>query len=142
MVTYPEVAGEGIEFAWGISKLFYHQQPLIMKRSKNLFHFLVDRALSEEVLSTQQMRAFSRHARQYMLAYHAISKQKSEAERQLQQTDYVEVESETTMSHSLMEKCVRLFKKRRSHRSAADFDSAFISGVLNKMSKSVTETDV
>jgi hypothetical protein len=123
-------------------KLFYRRQPLTLKRNKKAFHSLVDRALSEEVLSTQQMRAFSRHARQYMLAYHAISKQKSEAERQLQQTDYVEVESETTMSHSLMEKCVRLFKKRRSHRSAADFDSAFISGVLNKMSKSVTETDV
>ena len=81
MVTYPEVAGEGIEFAWGISKLFYHQQPLTMKRSKNLFHFLVDRALSEEVLSTQQMRSFSQHVWQYyMLVHHVIAKQKLEAE--------------------------------------------------------------
>jgi hypothetical protein len=37
------------------------------------------------------------------------------------------------MSHALMEKCVKLFRKRRSHRNAMDFDSKFIKGVLLKM---------
>ena len=38
---HPELAGEGIEYAWALAKLFYRWQQLNMKRSKTNFINLV-----------------------------------------------------------------------------------------------------
>ena len=41
-----ELAGEGIEYAWGIAKLKYRHSPLSCKRTKDLFKKLVFECLS------------------------------------------------------------------------------------------------
>jgi hypothetical protein len=65
-----------------------------------------------------------------MIGYRAIAKQMKEQEASvLEDTKEEKVE----MSHTLMERCVKLYRKRRSHRNAMDFDLSFIRGVLLKM---------
>ena len=65
-----------------------------------------------------------------MIGYRALAQQMEEQDRSIMEDAKVE---KVEMSHALMEKCVKLFRKRRSHRNAMDFDSEFIKGVLLKM---------
>jgi hypothetical protein len=60
-----------------------------------------------------------------MLAYKSIAEQ-----IEVMDEDQKEVNK---MSHSLMERCVKLFCKRKTHRSVVDFDNGFIKGVMQKM---------
>ncbi len=60
-----------------------------------------------------------------MLAYKCISEQIKVVNE--------EDKAVNKMSHSLMERCVKLFRKRKTHRSAVDFDNGFIKGVMEKM---------
>jgi hypothetical protein len=129
-IAHPEVAGEGVEFDWGAGKMYYRSQPIKDKRTKDLFVALVKRSLSEIVLSKERVRSFSKHAREYMIGYRALAQQMEEQDRIIIEDTKVE---KVEMSHALMEKCVKLFRKRRSHRNAMDFDSEFIKGVLLKM---------
>ena len=117
---HPELAGEGIEYAWGVAKLFYRRQPLSMKRSKDSFLELVKTATSRTgVLNVRNIRRFSARARRYMIAYLAIYKKEQEHQQ-----------DKVTITHDIIEKCVKHFK---THRSAMDFDSAFIKSVIEEM---------
>ena len=69
---HPELAGEGIEYAWGAAKLYYQKQPLKDKRNKSVYEELVKRSLSNQILSLQFMRQFSRRAHRYILAYRSL----------------------------------------------------------------------
>ena len=110
--------------------MYYRSEPISLKRSKDTFVALVKKSLSDTVLSKQRVRSFAKHARQYMIGYRALAKQMEEQEANvLEDTKEEKVE----MSHALIERCVRLFRKRRSHRNAMDFDSSFIRGVQLKM---------
>jgi hypothetical protein len=60
-----------------------------------------------------------------MVAYKSISEQ-------IDSTDKDKKEA-NKMLHSLMEKCVKLFRKHKTHQSAVDFDNGFIKGVMEKM---------
>ena len=57
---HPQLAGGGIEYAWGAAKLYYRKQPLKEKRIKSVYQELVKRSLSNEILSLQFMRQCSR----------------------------------------------------------------------------------
>ena len=61
-----------------------------------------------------------------MLAYLAIS-----AAQEGENND------ETKVTYSLIEKCVKMFK---AHRSAADFDNAFIKSIVQQMWRQTTLT--
>jgi hypothetical protein len=86
---------------------------------------LVHYCLSDEVLSVDRVRSFARRARQYMLAYRSISEQIDVADE--------EDKKDNKMSHALIKKCVKLFRKRKTHQSAVDFDNGFIKGVMEKI---------
>lgn len=118
---HPEMAGEGIEYAWGCSKQVYRHFPISQKRSKAKFIESVQKALSREVLSTYRMRMFSRRARKYMLAYKSIQEQQQEQNNN---------NTQQKVSHSIIE---QVMKKYKSHRSAADFDVGYISAIVAKM---------
>ena len=49
-VAHPKIAGKGIEFNWGFSKITYRAKPLSKKLNKTKFHELVYGVL-QEVLS-------------------------------------------------------------------------------------------
>ena len=73
-----------------------------------------------------------------MLAYNTFEKTK-EIEESLQQTNSSQdtIDNKTqkkciVLSHSLIEKCVSLFRRRRSHRNAIDFDKKYLKNKLLK----------
>ena len=60
---HPEVAGEGIEYAWGIAKLFYCRSDIREKRNKNSFMTLVRKATdSTGELDINRIQSCSRRA--------------------------------------------------------------------------------
>ena len=147
-VAHCEIAGEGIEFNWGCAKLTYRGKPIGLKQNKNKFHTLVESVLSNKVLTISICRANARRARQYMLAYMTLKAVESDQNQATQpSSDNNSTPNEATsvkqekrnITHSLIERCVRLYRKRRSHRNVRDFDikylnDKFIKNVLEGMS--------
>ena len=141
-VAHCEIAGEGIEFNWGYSKLNYRAQPLSLKQNKSKFHSLVESVLSSKVLTLSVCRANACRARQYMLAYETLA---TTSESDQSQPTHDSLSTKTSINsknndtkhkvtYSLIEKCVGLYRKRQSHRNAMDFDGEYIKDVfVNKV---------
>ena len=72
-MAHCEIAGEGIEFDWGFSKMAYRSKQIEQKRNKSKFHELVHSVLGSSVLSLLVCWSNARRARQYMLAYTALA---------------------------------------------------------------------
>jgi hypothetical protein len=53
---HAKLAGEGVEYSWGIAKAMYRQKPLISKKSKATFTKLVNDVTNREVLTTETVR--------------------------------------------------------------------------------------
>jgi hypothetical protein len=115
-----ELAGEGIEYAWGCAKNFYRRQPLKDKRGTETFRETVRKCFTREVITTERVRMFSQRARAYILAYHML--------RQEQLTG----SSSSSLGNAAASpvKVEKLLKKFKTHRCAMDFDSAFCSAVF------------
>jgi hypothetical protein len=128
---HPEMAGEGVEYDWAAAKGFYRRLPISEKRSKAKFRESVSRCLdSKEVLTMERQRMFSRRAREYMVAYHAIdNQQEDKQENSDEKKDRLEKRN-PLMTAYLIEKIVKVFK---THRSTADFDCGFVAGIVNTM---------
>jgi hypothetical protein len=112
-----ELAGEGIEYSWAASKNKYRRFPVSQKKGKEQFRKLVSECLSREVVTTELVRAFSRRARQYICAYHALHEQ--------QQSSKDAATEEITAP--LIEKLVKKFK---THRAVIDFDNKFVTATV------------
>jgi hypothetical protein len=54
-----ELAGEGIEYAWGCAKNHYLRQPLKDKRGKDNFRRTVRKCFSRQVVTTERVRTIS-----------------------------------------------------------------------------------
>ena len=110
---HPELAGEGIEYAWAIAKLHYKRMPLDKKRTKAGFKNLVLESLDPiKVLTLERVRLCSRKARNYMKLYKAMEG--------LDTSDCHEL----TNKHSILEDSMKLYKKlkkvSKTHRSVMD----------------------
>jgi hypothetical protein len=141
-IAHPEIAGEGIEYDWGAGKIYYCGQPIKDKWTLEKFLKLVKYCLSDAILLKGRVHLFVWHSRQYMLGYKAVSKQSEEQQASVEDGGVPSGE-DVKMPHALIgEKCVSLFKKKRSHQNAVDFDSAFIEGVLRKMQDSSDFSEV
>jgi hypothetical protein len=67
---HPEMAGEGVKYDWAAAKGFYCCLPICEKRSKAKFCESVSRCLdTQEALTIERQRMFSRRACEYMVAY-------------------------------------------------------------------------
>ena len=111
---HAEIAGEGVEYMWACSKGAYRNLALKEKKGKDNFMASVRKCLSAEVLTVQRIRKFSRRARQYLIAYHAIDSGQLSAETQQDCTKYGPVALE------------KLLGQFRTHRCAMDFDYKFV----------------
>ena len=70
---HPEIAGEGIEYLWGLSKMWYRKAPISSERTKDLFRKLVNDATDgSSVLNIERIRSCSKKARAYMKLYKAF----------------------------------------------------------------------
>jgi hypothetical protein len=110
---HAEYAGEGIEYSWGAAKAIYRRYPLYSKKGKGNFLGLVSKCISQEVLTTDLIRKFSRRARNYMLTYKSLELVGDDGGRQ----------NINTISHLRIE---NLQKSVACHRAAFDFDLGFI----------------
>jgi hypothetical protein len=110
---HAEYAGEGIEYSWGAAKAIYRRYPLYSKKGKGNFLGLVSKCISQDVLTTDLIRKFSRRARNYMLTYKSLEFVGDDGDRQ----------NMNTISHSRIE---NLQKSVACHRAALDFDTGFI----------------
>ena len=108
MLTSPkyhcELAGEGIEFCWGMMKRFYRNIPFESKRTKEGFQESV--RLSVLYVKLLSVIRFSAKCRRYMMRYR-------------RNNNSLDVE----ISHENIEKYVKQIK---THRNVADLDKAFI----------------
>jgi hypothetical protein len=129
---HPEIAGEGIEYDWGCGKGVYRRLPISQKKTKQKFRESVKTCLdSNNVLTVERRRLFSKRAREYMLAYSILDNtdETDSTERDSKEV-VVKKEKKPHMTAYLIEKIVKQYK---SHRSAADFDAGFINRIVDKM---------
>jgi hypothetical protein len=111
-----EIAGEGIEYAWGYSKRYYRNLPFA--RKKGIKNFRESVRESVDVVSVDNVRKFGGRIRRYMLAYcHFDQKDAS--------TDGDNNKEKAT--YEAIENFVR--KESKSHRSVLDSETGYLSKV-------------
>ena len=96
---HPELAGVGVEYSWGKSKMHFRRHTDHVARH---LHENIQDSMDVSVLTLLRVRRYARKARTYRRAYET---------------------SETAMSKRDIENMVKTFKR---HRSALDFDWKFI----------------
>jgi hypothetical protein len=107
---HPEIAGRGIEYAWGYSKFKFRKE--INDGVSSHLKENVLKALSRSLLTVERMRKFARKAREYKLTYSFL------AERIAQQDQDGNRQSKESIDH--------ITKTFKQHRSALDADFSFI----------------
>ena len=146
---HPEIAGEGIEYCWGMAKNTYRSYPLSEKGNRSKFRRSVIKCMSDAVITKDRVRLFGRRKRRYMLAYLGLEKAKESMhihgndgngnENRGESMELPEGIHFPEMSCSLVERIVKVFSKHhRSHRNIFDQDSEFIDSVAGWMRKSAS----
>jgi hypothetical protein len=137
---HPEMAGEGIEYAWALAKLFYRGQSISEKRTKDKFRNLVRLSTSRvDVLNLDRIRNCSKRAREYMFAYKAIQEIREEcSEPPLGSSSTSSLTSSAFneelihMSYEIIEKSIKVYK---THRSCLDTDLKWVQNMNEKIGK-------
>ena len=98
-----ELAGEGVEYVWGLAKRFYRSVEIGEKRTKEKFQ----KTVRESILFVRKDHVinFGGKCRRYMMAYNAYDS------------------NGDPLTYKLIERFVRISK---THRNIADQDKAFI----------------
>ena len=116
-----ELAGEGIEYSWGLSKRIYRKKPIAEKRSVANFERLVSLSLSQ--VSIDNCRRFSSRARKYMLTYsHKYLKGKA--------VNAGDGEDEANRMEWSLELNEKIRKQYSSHRDVNIIDGKFLQTVI------------
>ena len=110
----PEVAGEGIEYDWGVSKLWYRVQDFKLKKSRTSFKALVKNAIGSKVLSLRMARDNAKRAREHMISYYKLEKN-----------------GDSTLPSDVK----KMMATRKSHSSVIDMDKGFVSAQLKAMAQ-------
>jgi hypothetical protein len=119
-----EMAGEGIEYAWGVSKSIYRSMKLADKKSLSGFHNLVkNRCLSCRAIPIESVRRFSHRARSYICAYYEYETTHANGIESTNRENGANEAVLPSLNYSLIQKMQRKFKV---HRGALDFDKSFI----------------
>jgi hypothetical protein len=101
-----EIACEGIEYSWGLSKKYYRNLPLV--RKKGLVNVRSSVLECVNKVTIDSVRKFAALARRYMLAY------------MFYDADHEGAELRTKLSFESIERFVKRDKK--THRSVPDLD--------------------
>ena len=103
---YCELAGEGVEYVWGMAKRFYQSYALDKKNLKHKFNKII--RCSIEYVNKNNIEIFSARCQQYMMAYLHLLK----ADR---------------FAHAMIERFVKISK---THRNIGDQEKGFIQKVI------------
>jgi hypothetical protein len=109
-----EIAGEGIEYAWGFSKKYYRNLPL--NRKKGIANFRASVRESVSAVSIQNVRKFGGRIRRYMLAYRHFDTDEED-------NDKLEMKA----TYEVIENFVK--KESKSHRSVMDCETGYLTKV-------------
>ena len=109
------MAGEGIEYLWGVTKSWYRSKPLEAKRKKATFLQLVRDCLDPTLMNKEKVRSFSKRARSYICAYYAFENTRNDNSNEIAVLS-------CAIEYEKIEQMVQLF---RTHRCAFDFDRKF-----------------
>jgi hypothetical protein len=125
-----EIAGEGIEYSWGLAKNQYRKILLENKRGKEKFKQSVRECISRTLINRTRVQKFSKRARRYMQGYHVL--------KEMQQGNIkgsslnVEQSSKTTDEKIVPQKLEQMVKHFKTHRCAMDFDYAYCKAIYNE----------
>lgn len=115
---HAEMAGEGVEYGWAMSKNAFKWMSLKDRKTKEKFRKAVDKVLSSETVSIYHARATARRARSYIRAYHYLASQQSDL-------------SAVPESFVDIERVSKLLRSHSTHRSASDTDTAFCNSLFS-----------
>lgn len=137
-----EMAGEGIEYAWGVAKARYRAVRMSEKKTLDSFRILVRKCLarSDSGLPLKVVRRFGVRARAYICAYYAYettnengivmvaARRRAELEASEQEQGAHAPSARPTfalptLNYKEIQKLMKCFKV---HRGALDFDKGFI----------------
>jgi hypothetical protein len=118
---HAEIAGEGIEYDWTLSKNWFKRLPLSERKTRAGFATQVKKALSSEIVTKGRARGSARRARSYILAYIYLDEQQKAGNG---------VEGDLLLFPDIEGVAKKFSKRSKSHRSAADFDTAFVNRLL------------
>ena len=110
---HPEIAGVGIEFSWGMSKMKFRRE-INDEIPAHLHHNMVASMCPRTILTLRRVRRFARRTRDYCRAYHALEKGG-------------EIESK-----SMIEK---MKKDCKAHRNILDMELSALSRVKYRVGK-------
>jgi hypothetical protein len=111
--AHPELAGRGIEYAWGYSKLVFRRDNDAIAKNliKNVLRAI--RADGEDApLNLIRIRKFARKARDYKVAYKSFFDAEANGDEEAKQLSYAKIEHQV--------------KHIKTHRCALDLDKKFI----------------
>ena len=74
-----ELAGEGIEYAWGCAKNYYRRLLLEKKKGRDNFIASVRESISRNNVTRLRVQKFVKRARRYMAGYHILRQMKEGA---------------------------------------------------------------
>jgi hypothetical protein len=109
-----ELAGDGIEYDWGLSKKIYRRLPYADKKGKSAFKETLVKCLKQ--VNVGHRRKFSAKARRYMLTYQLFDSAGADADFAAAGLSYKEIEKHVN-------------KIMKTHRSTYDQEHAYISKI-------------
>jgi hypothetical protein len=107
-----EIAGEGIEYAWGYSQRYYRNLPYAQKKGAKNFRESVRESV--RAVSVDNVRKFGARIRRYMLAYLHFDTPNREGP----------VNREHKATYEVIENFVK--KESKSHRSVMDSETGYL----------------
>jgi hypothetical protein len=122
-----EMAGEGIEYSWGLGKNAYRRFPMADKKSKEKFRAGVQKCMSRDYITTKRVGMFSRRARRYMVAYYLLSTVGDSIFDDATSKFIAQINADKgSCNKATPIKIEKLVKMQKNHRCAWDFDTGFI----------------
>ena len=119
---HPELAGEGIEYIWGMTKSNYRSTPLCDKGGKK-FETAVEASHSRDFMTIGRMRAAARKARSFIMGYMIINAQRVQDEEgnpvSIQEIILNNDPADLVKIHEMK-------TRYNSHRNALDFAGGFV----------------
>ena len=132
---HAEIAGEGVEYSWGVSKSMFRKIRISTKMDSGREEFIsnVKSVLSTDAkLNLTNIRRFSRRARSYMLVYYALGKveQRQENDDNINNNDEHDIILLPKMATYLQ--IQKMVKSLQCHRNIVDLDTGFVNRIAQE----------
>ena len=111
-----ELAGEGVEYSWGLSKRFYRSISIERKRTKEAFEKCVRDSV--KYVRKEHIIKFGAKCRRYMMAYNAYDNDKN------------------PLTFKVIERFVKMAK---THRNIANQDKVFVEKAWREAQSELSE---